>query len=138
MCNDGIYISHKTEYPSFYDFVCRTAYSMQKSNDKSLEKATLFFQGSTKFIHGTHLPWIGNDHRVVCKLTIYPCNKLLYCFRDYTNNIQNGHCSMCWYPSRRVSQLLHFSIALQYIFHKTEYPNLYAFLGRNDVYYSKN
>ena len=52
----------------------------------------------------------------VCKLTIYPCNKLLYCFRGFTNVIQNGHCSMCWYPSRRVSQLLHFNIALQYIY----------------------
>ena len=29
------YISHKTEYPSFYDFVCRTAYFMPKSNNQS-------------------------------------------------------------------------------------------------------
>ena len=39
------YISHKTEYPSFYDFVCRVAYFMQKSNNKSLQKLIYFFRG---------------------------------------------------------------------------------------------
>ena len=138
-------------------------YIMPKTNNKSLQQVTLLPQGVAHssctgndhciflqivflvvlryIFHKKEYPnlyaFLGRHDLYYAKIkTINPCNKLLYCFGGSTNVVQNGHCSMSWYQPG-MSLLLDFNITLWYIFHKTEYPNFYAFLSRHNLYYTK-